>query len=398
MPVDISSLTGCTKQASDLRFKTLEIPYLQSDVTGPGVNRNIIRITFPTPPGGSFLDLSQVRAHYYTEVTSSDTDAFIDGVGACVFERVRVMSAGTVVSDIQNQNLLTEFQARMGYRTFEKDSFAAELMGLDTSGDFTESKAWAGGPKETLTTLGPKGSFLDCVGLVPLWGAKLELEITFADPNSVLVSPGDNTATYTIRDFKLIVKTITSPSLVQYYKGGQKPFAVTDYSHRYNSVQNLDNNLLLPSSHTSVHGCLTWLRDPSKVSSMAEQEKLFHTESPDLESADFLVASTSIYQKPLDTLSAFWSELIHVWPDAEYSPYLNAFETSRILGTNLGGHPLQFKGEISSGVRTSALSNDLIQRIKFTTQPTAPLRADTFLLSDATISVDPRTGALTLNK
>jgi hypothetical protein len=60
-----------------------------------------------------------------------------------------------------------------------------------------------------------------------------------------------------------------------------------------------------------------------------------------------------------------------------------------VIVNNLQAAPPKFSRSITSGIQTSALNNDISLEIKFTNPPGASTQADSFLISDALITVQP---------
>ena len=105
-----------------------------------------------------------------------------------------------------------------------------------------------------------------------------------------------------------------------------------------------------------------------------------------IDKVNALLNSVLIYEEDFDSVEELWRQLVTCVPQIEHSDWFNAqYETDRfVLGTNLQAAP-GFERHITSGTKTSTVNTDFVIRVNFTSVPAAPLRADSYLVSDALI-------------
>ena len=78
-----------------------------------------------------------------------------------------------------------------------------------------------------------------------------------------------------------------------------------------------------------------------------------------------------------------------MFPSIRESKYFTpaGFESGDfVVAANLSGAPQQFHRRLQSGVRTSNLTTDMSQELVFKTPTAEVLRADSFVVSDLTIT------------
>ena len=106
----------------------------------------------------------------------------------------------------------------------------------------------------------------------------------------------------------------------------------------------------------------------------------------DKRNKDFKFSDFYVYEEDFDSVEQLWIQFLTCVPQVEHSDWFNAqYETDRfVLGTNLQAAP-GFERHITSGTKTSTVNTDFVIRVQFTGVPAAPLRADSYLCSDALI-------------
>jgi hypothetical protein len=283
---------------------------------------------------------------------------------------VVVKSSSTVLLDIQDYGTLATTLAHTD-TTISTNFNDRLIQGLFLSP--AEAKTAAVANRVSLKFI--PGTILNCAALLPLdkLNGFLSLELYLADPRKILFSAtNDLLATYSMTDIQLICEYIASPSLTQYYNTQPINFSVSNWTHRFQQVQDIKSVLRLPSSYSSLCRVLVGVRLQNLVDSISDlniadrQQRFLHY--PYLSQLQAYVNNKPFFSEPLSD-SRLWTELWHEAKDAfpglaSSAYYTNVTNNAQVngcpyIGLNLCSAPSKFSKGIVSGLKTSNMVSDM---------------------------------------
>jgi hypothetical protein len=226
----------------------------------------------------------------------------------------------------------------------------------------------------------------------------LHLEFWLENGKRCLYSPGgDQDAGFNISNIELLTEYITSPSISQYFNSNGIRFSCVDLSHRYNPVLNQEYLIRLSSAHQSLNGIVTVIREQARCGDITAAQKFEQFDSgADRDRYNILINSLQWFEQDENSIEQSWKHLTDLFPCAEYASFFNgSFATDRnIICSNLMAAPSEFQKVLTSGVQTGAMNSDITYRIRRNAAPAVPLRADSYLYSDAVIYLERPGGDL----
>jgi len=379
----IWDLVGLSKQQSDLKSHSVRVRYTESTVITSG---NYFRITLPRKSDDAMLDCRSIKMRFNLNITGGSILAGSDA--RCIFNRLRVLSGSTVLMDLAECSQLFVLESVL--EVSHKDSiYSRYLRGqqpVSTRLDYAPGR-------EYIVDAMPRGTILNSESLLPLSRmSDIHLEYWLELPKRALFSStGDQEATFSISNVELLTEYITSPSISQFFNSNPLRFNVVDLSHRYNPILNQEFLLRLSSSHASLNGILTVIREQARVTDIAATEK-FETFDAGVnrENYNILINSLQWFEQNEASIGESWKHLTDLFPCAEYANFFDSsFEGEHnVLATNLMAAPSEFQRVLTSGVQTGAMNSDITYRIRRSTAPAAALRADSYLYSDAVVYLE----------
>jgi len=191
-------------------------------------------------------------------------------------------------------------------------------------------------------------------------------------------------ATYALSSIEILSEYINSPSLAAYFRANPMAFTVNDYSWRYQTIDQQTSQVRLSSSSTSLNGFIMMLRDQNVETKFDNQDKVAVYNANDIDYENLLLNQVRFFDENIDSYPQFFRELKHLIPEAEHAVYFDStFSSTRFLiGVRISAAPNEFAGDITSGVKTSSLNNDLVEQLRFKSVLSGVQRVDTFLQSD----------------
>ena len=394
----VDELVGSVKIPTDLSSEQVRIRYNESSSV-IGQNGRKITLNFPKLVN-RFLDLSSVRLDFTFDSTGdSQMDAYSY---SSLFQRVVVKSSSTVLMDIQDYGTLATTLAHTD--TTVNTNYNDRLtQGLFLSQ--AEAKTAAVANRVSLKFVA--GTILNCPALLPLdkLNGFLSLELYLADPRKILFSAtNDLLATYSMTDIQLICEYIASPSLTQYYNTQSINFSVSNWTHRYQQVQDLKSILRLPSAYNSLCRVLIGVRLQNLVDSLSDlnipdrQQRFLHYSY--ISELQCYVNNRPFFSEPISDvrlLTELWHEAKDSFPGlgstAYYTDVSNMVQVNGcpFIGINLCSAPSKFSKGIVSGLKTTNMVSDMYITLNWASnliQLGHTLCATCFLDNDARIYQD----------
>ena len=382
----LSDLIGTSKQNSDLKSHSVRVRYTESTSVSAG---NYFRVTLPKKSDDAMLDCRSVKMRFNLNITSTDATCILAGSDArCIFNRIRILSGSTVLLDVAEVSQLCVLESVLEVSS-KDSSYSRYLRGQQPAAN---RMAYTNG-REYIIDATPRGTLLNSESLLPLSRmSDIHLEFWLESGKRCLYSPGGDTdATFSISNVELLTEYITSPSISQFFNSNPLRFSVVDMSHRYNPVLNQEFLLRLSSSHVSLNGILTVIRDQARTTDITAQEKFEMFDSgANRDRYNVLVYSLQFFEQDEASVEQSWKHLTDLFPCVEHATFFNgAFATERnVLALNLMAAPSEFQKVLTSGVPTGNMNSDITYRIRRHTAPATPLRADSFLFSDAVVYLE----------
>lgn len=384
----VSELMGKVSAQSDMSVVHNRNRYL---VTSTVLPNQFFRMVVPRVSPTAMLDCRNIRMRFLLTITSTDANICVDSNFLHPFQRVRILSGSTVLLDINNSSLLMVAQ----YNARQSSTISAYEQSLIGDGNLAARQGWAAAPLEYLIPLYPENTILRRDGLFDLNSTSdLILEFYTLTANQLLYSPAnDTTATYTLSNIEILSQYIQSASLANYFKQNPMAYTCHDYRDRYATITDTLSQVRLSSSSTSLNGFLMLMRNSNVEAAYNQQNKMTVANSNSLVSYNLLVNQTYFFDEPIASFSQFFNELSHFLPEAEKAVYFtSAFTSTRfIVGIRVSAAPEIFREQITSGIRTAALNNDIVLQLTFSAAPGSMQRVDTFLQSDVVVYCDPST-------
>ena len=384
----IEDLVGSAKAQSDLRSNFVRCRYTQAQVVGSG---QFFRMTLPKH-ADQFCDMRSLRLRFNLQVLTADPGQV--GVDAptvqSIISRLRVLSGSQVLLDIANYNLYAAFEENITVRSTES-LYEAGLRGAKVGYSANADNQSAG--KEYIMAF-PRGTILNTDALLPLDRlSDMHIEIYLCTGKEALSNATGSDASFTLSDIELHASYLSSASISRYFSSNGVKFHVADVSHRFNNVQAQTSLLKFSSAHSSLNKIVTILRaDIDYTNNPALLERLVRGVSgEDIMAYQLFVNTRRFFDEDVDSTEQSWRHFVSAYPSITQSPWWdNEFATSKhVIVNNLQAAPPKFSTSITSGIQTAALNNDISLEIKFTSPPGASTQADSFLISDALITVQP---------
>jgi hypothetical protein len=298
--------------------------------------------------------------------------------------------------DVVNSNVYNTIDENIEGSTLTENKYEQYLRGQGTQAD---RRVWSQNTREYIIPF-QRGSILNCNALLPLFRmSDLHIELWNADGRDVLHSPlGDQTCSFVMSDMELHANYLSSKSISSYYATRPVQFTINDVSHRYNNVVGQTALLKFSSSHSSLNRIITLLRSSDNLGVNIPSRASRGVSGYTIDKFQLLVNSVRYYDVDVDSIeqmfghfkSAFKSVGTSTWYDHEYAG------TKFLLCNNLTSAPSDFAEHIQSGVKTSAHNSDCALQIQFVVPP-VNIVADSFLLSDGTITLPTGKSDLTLS-
>ena len=266
----IADLIGHAKQNSDLCVKKEKLIWNSSATIVPNQK---IELDF-NRYDDQFLDPRSLRACFFLQGVSSDTNAIIDGTIQTVFQTVKVRNGTQLVCEFYEAGLLFT-QLRDLNLSLDTSTIEKQMYGEGTS---TEKKAWfalAAPGRMYQCHPFPKKSWLNSDCLVPLSRMnKIQAEFTFNSAARTIYSTTDANATYIITGFELHCDYVQSPTISAYYNSNPMRITVQDYAWSQGSLLSaVDGLLRVPSNSKSLNKLLIILRDGTTSQAIATADK-----------------------------------------------------------------------------------------------------------------------------
>jgi hypothetical protein len=321
----------------------------------------------------------------------TDQSTAIDGTDVrLVFNRIRVISGSTVVSDLADANLLFMFQSNLK-RTYTDNQLKLHLGGHDIP-HYEQNRNY-------ITPIGPTGSLLNCNGILPVGRfSDLHIEFTLERPEKCLrTNITGAVVDYELSDVELHCTYLKSASLSQYYNQNGLSFHVLDYSHRLNIINTSVGQCRFSSSHQSLNQIITLLRSQSNTTGYNVPDKFTNClYGVAIDSFNLYLNSATFFDQPVGNVNESFMLFLKAYPELANSMYFDRdYERHRnAIVVDLTSAPTSFSSMIQSGTKTAAMNSDCLLRIDLRNQPTEALRADSYLVSDCLIYLENGKGDL----
>lgn len=378
----IENLLGTVSDPSDLKTFHSINRYMETTTLTPG---QILRMKVPRIGPDYLLDCRNIRMKFTLTVTSSDAAICVAGI-AFPFSTTRIQSGTTELLNIQNAGLLANLQ----YRATQDANISPFEQSENGDGTYTERKAWADAPKEYLiNALWPENSVLRGDRLFDVNNSSdLLLEFTLMPAAQYLYSiANDTAATYSLSNIQILSTYICSPSLAGHFRSNPMKFTCQDYRNNYSLANDLTSQIRLASSCSSLNGFYMVLRDANVDAKFNVADKLTTYNGNALSTYQLLLNQIPFFQQPVDSMNQFFNELTHWEPKVRKVPFFTSlYSTTRfVIGVRVSASPEQYRDEITSGVRTSGLNNDMVMQLVFGSALATQQEVNTFLESDVCI-------------
>ena len=400
---NLDELVGSTKTQSDLSSEQVKIRYNEStSVTGNAGTKFLLK--FPKIPG-KFLNLASLKLHFTVAVSG---DGYFDAASyQSIFQRVRVLSSSNVLLDVTEWGTLytTLKHSKTNVNVENKQSRLNEGVFANTA-----EASSAGSGTKRVSLCFPYGTLLNCDSLLPLdkINGQFQIEWYLQDPKKILASPtNDVTVNYTMSDIMLICDYISSPTLSSYFASSGVNFHVSNWSHRFQPVNDAKAVLRIPSSFTSLSKLLLLIRDQSKVDSTntlstADRQQSFISYT-DLQEIQLYSNNMPLWSEPIlnaNIETELFNETLKTFPELQHSTFHNDVSASQVqvgscpIGVNLQSAPSKFHDALISGLKSKSHVSDLYGVISWANGVTFTNYAATvFIENDSRIFVD-QNGAL----
>lgn len=229
-------------------------------------------------------------------------------------------------------------------------------------------------------------------GLIPLkyLNTSFHIDLWFSDANKIFRST-DTAINYICENLELLYDAISSPSIDQYFSTNTVSMNALEYEHVYRvvNVGSTKVNIQLPSNRTNCSGVVSFFRNQADLADVTVQ-KLAGGNVPmtAFEETDMKINTRTIYQEARGNdghADDWYKEASHLSPELQGSKYFTSsgWEGSDfVVCANLSGAPSSFHKRFLSGVRTSNLTTDPSQEIKFAAPTTALIQVDSYVISN----------------
>jgi hypothetical protein len=327
------------------------------------------------------LDCRSIRLKFNLRITSTDPYATINAPDIrAIFNRIRILSGTTVIHDLAEAGLALNLESlcSVSHMDSKYDRRVEGVTLLEPSTHYFKNN------DEFILPICHKGGLLNSETLLPtsrmndlIWECYLEA------PQRCMFSTDPN-ATYSIENVEILCDYIASPSISNFFNQHGCKFHCTDVATRFNSVLSQEHVLRLSSSHSSLNGILTAYRIAADVTDISKQNKFSSfLQGMQRERYNVLINNSLMYEQDIDSLPMAWGFLKDMFPLVKYAIWFDEFVGSKnLLATSIISAPPEFRDRIVSGINTSQLNSDITYKVRLTSQPSVPLRTDSFLYSD----------------
>ena len=391
----LGDLIGHAKAASDLRSHPQKIRFTDSTHVNNG---NYMRLGFPRKSNDAMLYCKNIKMRFNLNVESTDSDCILAACDArVIFNRMRVLSGSTVLFDLTEASQCFVLESIMECSNMDS-VYERRLKGQQDSNERTEYTSG----QEFIVDIAPNGTLLNSESLLPLSRmSDIFVEFWLERPERALYSPGEGAqSSFSISNIEILCNYMTSQSLSQYFNTHGVNFSVVDLNHRYNAILSQEYILRLSSSHGSLDGVTTVIREQQRVSDIAAKDKYEVFDSGmNRERYNILVNNSQWFEEDENSVQQSWQHLTDLYPTAKYATFFDdRYELDRnILCTNLMAAPPSFQDVLRSGVTTSNMNSDLCYRIRRRAPPETPLRSDSYLRSTAQVHLAQNGGDLKIS-
>jgi hypothetical protein len=392
--VQIGSLLGFMKSASDIQSHPKKIRYSESVTVRPG---QVFRITFPKV-ADDMLDCASPRLRFTFELTGGQpvggaTVECIDNrTVQSLFNRIRVISGSNVIADLNDAAALFSF---MNHAETKTNDSVFERYQVGNRGRI--ERASLPRTKEYVCNIMPKGSILNCDACLPLSRMNdLHVEFTMQAAEKCLYSDSpESKLSYNLSNVEMLATYYRSASLSQYFNASPVSFHVHDFSHRYSTVLSQNSLVRFQSSHSSLDGIVTFLQLASvKNGGLSQLDKVDLCVNP-IKDTDLYINNQLYYEEPVNSNEQRWLEATSMYECLKTSEWFDfRYNTTRhFIFNRLISTAAKHQGSLISGTRTSQLNTDITLRLNLTAPPEEPVIATSFLISSVLIYLDKTSGA-----
>lgn len=384
----IQDLIGTLKSGTDLESRPVRIRYTESTEVKSG---NFMRLTFPRI-ADDMLDCRSVRLKFNLNLPANQ---FIDSRDIrSIFNRVRIVSGSTVLFDLSSASQY--FNIENAIKTDVNDTGMSRYLtgnvDLTTRTEYPASR-------EYICTVTPENCLLNSDSLLPLSRmSSLHLELYLENASAVNYAEFALVGqSFSISNVEMLCTYIRSSSLSSYFNSNALSFHTVDISSRYSTILSQKHLCRLSSSHTSLTRILTVLKRMSLANNKASNDRFttFYSGEHVL-SYNLLKNSTRHFEVDVDSVEQAFLHLQDCFPDVKTAEYFTAlYRTDRhIIAVNLQSAPSAFNDVLVSGIKTSSLNTDITLELTLDAAPTESIVAESFLFSDAIISLSATGGDL----
>ena len=176
-------------------------------------------------------------------------------------------------------------------------------------------------------------------------------------------------------------------------------FTCQNYDYRYETASEQLTQVQIASSYSSLNAILMVMRDSTIEDNFNIQTKMTAFNANALDYYNLLINQIRFFDENIDSFEQFYNELKHLFPEAANSTFLTSLYTTTrfVCGIRIAACPEAFKNSITSGVKTAALSNNIVLQLHFDAAPSTLQRTDIFLNSDVLIDFTPNSRDLQIH-
>ena len=389
--MEIGDLIGTLRNQSDLEVRLTRIIYQENG--GRCDASRVLRMVYPKVDG-EMLDLrtaSTLRFCVdYQNVGDGPTNTTDSPDVRSLFSRLVVKCGSQVLCDIDDLGSLLLLESRI-HTSANTSGYEKSLRG-DTGRDAQDRSERLSTGTEYIVQFAPNGSLLNSNSVLPISQiGNLTFELHLDDPQNCLSS--DNPQfTYSLSKIECLAQYIRSPSLSSYFQSNPLQFHVRDYTMRYSTINERNALVRMSSSHTSVDSIITLLRSADRLNGGRAIADKKGERINGLESTNLYVNSKQFYDIDVDSVAQRWQHFKSVYPHVKHSSEFTDFDsTSHVITTKLSASPVEFSDRLISGVKSSSLNTDIVQKLTFVDQPVSPIIATSFISSSVLIYLDSNT-------
>ena len=170
-------------------------------------------------------------------------------------------------------------------------------------------------------------------------------------------------------------------------------FHVENISHRFQNLRDTTNILRIPSAFSSLRSMILLIRKRSLVDSNANIAKRSQSFIPwgDITSLQCFSNNRPVFSEELFYLGTeLYAEVKKVYTHISKSTYFtDPFDNGIPIGISFSAAPVQFHGQIQSGIETKSHVSDLYVNLKYNPNVEHSTNmGDVFLVNDSKIYVN----------